>query len=129
MGTRLFSLCPRLSIHWAPETRGVFYSGNPLLSKPEYSDHSFRKKSYLEAALPVDFGHHVILTRLCGFRAFRRHRARGQQSSRPSWLTWLPPCSVWMYRGIGNRACRISCASSRGACRRCLKFSYSGMSW
>ena len=49
----------RLSIHWAPETRGVFYSGNPLLSTPAYSNHSFSKKSYLEADLPVDFGHHV----------------------------------------------------------------------
>lgn len=44
-------------------------------------------------------------------------------------LTWLPPCSVSMYLGIGNLEWRISCASSTGACRRCRKFSYSGMSW
>lgn len=40
-----------------------------------------------------------------------------------------PPCSVSMYRGMGNRVCKISWASSTGAWRSCLKFSYSGMSW
>lgn len=40
-----------------------------------------------------------------------------------------PPCSVSMYLGIGNLVCKISWASSTGACNSCLKFSYSGMSW
>ena len=33
-----------------------------------------------------------------------------------------------MHRSTCNHACRISCALSRGACRRCLKFSYLDMS-
>lgn len=43
--------------------------------------------------------------------------------------TCEPPCSVLMYLGMGNLVCKISCASSTGACKSCLKFSYSGISW
>ena len=45
------------------------------------------------------------------------------------YFTCDPPASVSIYLGIGNLVCRISCASSTGACSNCLKFSYSGSWW
>ena len=43
-------------------------------------------------------------------------------------LAWDPPCSVTIYLGTGNRACKISAASVTGASSNCLKFAYSGSS-